>query len=425
MNHPLRNEKTDKPTETPQDEGDKGSTPSWFTQTYRNEESEFLVDHYKRKNEQPAPPGPADSEAYDVYRKRMMERLREQNEALNIRTTMPPLPPRPVMPPETIRAQDQYIAATRQNQRSSSFSRFAVSAGIAAIVAGGSLGFAMTHLNDIKKSAGNMFTATMGDTAPTAVPAPAVVKIVSKETSISKKPISIASLKVEDAAGSLNSMIPLMLQADPATAGQELTLQITGVPKSAYLNKGTRTSDTTWQLKDGEEAGLNLVVPSSDTPKIDMSVAAIEVKTGELAAPVQEMTVALDDQSLQITPANAVPESSTVKTDAPALAAANPVSQPLAVVKPELSAEVTGLLQKGDMLFKAGDVAIARQFYSRAFEMGAADGALGVARSYDPAIFKQMNIQGIKPDQAMAAQWYDKAKAAGATIATPPVAALP
>ena len=57
--------------------------------------------------------------------------------------------------------------------------------------------------------------------------------------------------------------------------------------------------------------------PQSDKAKFDISIAAIETNTGELAAPVKEMTVAIDDVklgaeqvALQITPASAPPETS-------------------------------------------------------------------------------------------------------------------
>jgi TPR repeat protein len=56
---------------------------------------------------------------------------------------------------------------------------------------------------------------------------------------------------------------------------------------------------------------------------------------------------------------------------------------------------------------------IARQFYTRAFQMGATEGAMGVAKTYDPATFAEMRVQGITPDAAKAKEWYEKAKAAG------------
>ena len=78
---------------------------------------------------------------------------------------------------------------------------------------------------------------------------------------------------------------------------------------------------------------------------------------------------------------------------------------------------MTGLLGKGDMLMKTGDLIIARQFYSRAFQMGAAEGAMGVAKTYDPTVFAEMKVQGITPDAVKAAEWYEKAKQAGVTEA--------
>jgi hypothetical protein len=405
------------PNEVHEENQEQKTTPSWFAQTYRETEQDHLVDQYRRTTQQPVAAAQPDSEAYELYRKRMMERLRSQNETFGNR---PPASARPAPVSNETHLRDRRLA-NRPQKNSGVMGRYVMAAGLLAVVAGGSAGFALTRYDDIKASFAAMYQNSKGPV----VAKPVQVAVVAPETTIAKKPISIATLKVADVTGSLNSMIPLMLQADPATATQELALQISGLPKSAYLSKGTRTSDSTWLLKDGEETNLNLFVPTSDKPKFDMSVAAIETKTGELAAPVKEMTVALDDASLQIAPASAPPETSMVKTSQAELPAAIPVPDQTvaAAVKPPLSAEVSGLLQKGDSLFKSGDLIIARQFYARAFEMGAADGAMGVARTYDPAIYKQMNVQGIAPDADLAAQWYEKAKAAGAT--SPPVASLP
>jgi hypothetical protein len=420
MSHPLpknQHHSDDNQSETEE----KRMTPSWFSQTYRDEESEFLVDQYRRKQDLPVSSSPPDSDAYELYRKRMMERLRAQSETFGNR---PMAQARPAPTTEDMRVRERAPVRQRHNSKAN-IKGYIMAAGLLAVVAGGSAGFALTRYDDISKSLTALFQkAPASSTAtPVQILATAQEPSVVPETTISKKPISIATLRVADVSGSLNSMIPLALQADPAFATQELALQISGLPKSAYLSKGTRTSDTTWLLKDGEETGLNLFVPNSDRAKFDMSVAAIETKTGELAAPVKEMTVALDDASLQIAPASAPPETSTLKTSQPELASAIPTPEPNAVIKPELSAEVAGLLQKGDTLLKSGDLVIARQFYQRAFEMGAADGATGVARSYDPAIYAQMNVRGIAPDADLAAQWYQKAKLAGAT--SPPVASLP
>ena len=38
---------------------------------------------------------------------------------------------------------------------------------------------------------------------------------------------------------------------------------------------------------------------------------------------------------------------------------------------------------------------------------------MGVAKTYDPAVYAEMKVQGITPDAAKAAEWYEKAKAGG------------
>jgi hypothetical protein len=447
MNHPLpRNElsATDNGTES----APAKTVPSWLAQNYRDDDAEFLVNQYRRKQEEPLSATPPENRTYEYYRRRIMERQREQADLQMDRSPMPQVPPRPTLPMSELEEQHRYYSTERDfsdeqvsqpaRYERSNLKRSLLFAGLFAAVAGGTVGFAVTKYDYVSKTAGNVYAFAAG-----LVPGDSeAIFNPERQTTISKKPVAIASLDVSDVKGTLNSMIPLALNAEPAFANQELAIKISGLPATAYLSAGKKISDNTWILKDGEENGINLFVPQSDKAKFDISVAAIETNTGELAAPVKEMTVAIDDvkfdeqPALQITPANAPPESSTVvktpsveeiQSTAPA---AISVPASFETIKPVLSAEVTGLLEKGDMLMKTGDLIIARQFYNRAFQMGAAEGALGVAKTYDPAVFAEMKVQGITPDAAKAAEWYEKAKAAGVAVAetaitSPPGAAQP
>jgi hypothetical protein len=413
------------PAETP--------VPSWLTQHYRDDDAEFLVNQYRRKQEEePASSPPPESRTYEYYRRRIMERQREQLDLQMDRAPMPRVPSRPTITASELDVQRRHYGSDRElGERTVSYSssyerprlkKSLLFAGVFAAVAGGAVGFAVTKYDQISTSANGLYAFAAG-----LLPSDSEPMFDSiRQTTIAKKPIAIASLAVSDVTGTLNSMIPLALNAEPAFENQELAIKITGLPASAYLTAGKKISDDTWILKDGEEDGINLFVSQSDTAKFDISVAAIETNTGELAAPVKEITVAIDDvrieneTSLQITPVSAPPETSIpVKIQHPeVIDAAAPVpSQPFTPIKPALSAEVTGLLGKGDMLMKTGDLIIARQFYSRAFQMGAAEGAMGVAKTYDPTVFAEMKVQGITPDAAKAAEWYEKAKGAGVTEA--------
>ncbi len=435
MNHPLsRNELSASRDDSESPEGTP--VPSWLTQHYRDDDAEFLVNQYRRKQEEePAASPPPENRTYEYYRRRIMERQREQLDVQMDRAPMPRVPSRPTIPVSELEVQHRHFDRERERDAqpvsySSNYDRPKLKksllfAGVFAAVAGGAVGFAVTKYDQISNSANDLYAFAAGF-----LPSDSETVFNSTgstgQTTISKKPIAIASLAVSDVTGTLNSMIPLALNAEPAFENQELAIKITGLPASAYLTAGKKISDNTWILKDGEEDGINLFVPQSNTPKFDISVSAIETNTGELAAPVKEMTVAIDDVKvedetvLQITPASAPPE-----TVIPAKATQQETIEPIAPaatesvtpIKPALSAEVTGLLGKGDMLMKTGDLIIARQFYNRAFEMGAAEGAMGVAKTYDPTVFAEMKVQGITPDAAKAAEWYEKAKQAGVTEA--------
>ncbi|MEQ1522102.1 MAG: hypothetical protein ABL936_12605 [Aestuariivirga sp.] len=429
MNHPLsRNELNATRDDSESPEGTP--VPSWLTQNYRDDDAEFLVNQYRRKQEEePAASPLPENRTYEYYRRRIMERQREQLDAPMDRAPMPRVPSRPTIPVSELEVQHRHYDREREEQpvfQPATYGRPRLKksllfAGVFAAVAGGAVGFAVTKYDQISDSANGLYAFAAG-LLPSA---PETMFSSTGQTTISKKPIAIASLAVSDVTGTLNSMIPLALNAEPAFENQELAIKITGLPASAYLTAGKKISDNTWILKDGEENGINLFVPESATPKFDISVSAIETNTGELAAPVKEMTVAIDDVKLadetvlQITPASAPPETiiPAKATQQETIESAPAPTESFTAIKPALSAEVTGLLGKGDMLMKAGDLIIARQFYSRAFQMGAAEGAMGVAKTYDPTVFAEMKVQGITPDAAKAAEWYEKAKQAGVTEA--------
>ena len=424
------------------------------------------------------------NDAYETYRQRMLAYQAEQDES--VRRTMPQPASRALAQSDIdklrqreyyydpaqyySRAIEQQPLRSRESEpffKSGFFNRGLAMAAAAAVVAGCGVGIALTKKDDIQATA----TRTMAyvgallpsdqpaqSVTPAAAPASVTIeaaKVVSAETVISKKPISTASIDVADVFGAPNSSIPLTLRADPTLDGRDISIRISGLPENAMLTAGQKQNDRTWLLSDDELANVSIVVPDASIPKFDLSVAAIETKTGELASPVREMTVALTASSsaiapavqqtavqqtvvqqtaaivesaklelpptippaVSIAPANAAPElqGAAVK---PIAAQASPIPSPIAVAAPVISAEARGLLEKGDVLLKAGDLSMARQFYLRAVDLGAPQGALGVAKTYDPAVFKELNVQGIVPDALLAQQWYRKASAAGLTDAT-------
>lgn len=243
-------------------------------------------------------------------------------------------------------------------------------------------------------------------------------------TVITKKSVPIATLVVADAAGQTNSYIPLSLHAEPAAANSDIMLKISGIPDGAYLTSGHRQEDRIWALSLDDLKDVKLVVPKAGEPRLDLAVAAFEPKTGELAAPVKTMTVALSDVTIQ--PVSAPPPdqstsgtagTSNVKSPLPgAMSAPEPIPPPqsisVALQAPE-QPEVQKLILDGDEFLRNGDLKAARSAYEKAWSRGAAGAAYGMARSYDAVALSSLDIKKAKPDKAKALSWYQRAASAG------------
>jgi hypothetical protein len=386
-------------------------TPSWFARSYRDRKVDDLASYYTLQRQSPMPPpppveaGPRDS--YEIYRRRVAERVAQAQAQSNMMRGQDRPGPRPTLPVDQIEAEHHAWRKTSAFQergdmrrhRTALSGRSMAAVALVAVLTGGGVGYAVSHGQEINTLA----TRTSASIAALFASGKVIAAgdDPASETVIRKKTVSTASLSVNDVAGSVNGPIPLLLQAEPADASQPIALKVMGLPDQAYLTAGVEISKGDWLLKPAEIPNVKLVVPSSESPTIGLSVAAIETNTGELAAPVKEMTVALETPLTQVQPANAPPEA----------AGSQKIPDPLAVPPP--NPEAQGMVEKGDSLLKTGDLAMARQFYLKAAELGLAAGSFGVARTYDPAIYAALGVNGLQPDPAKAAEWYRKAAAAG------------
>lgn len=256
----------------------------------------------------------------------------------------------------------------------------------------------------------------------------------ANDTVIDKKPVSTATLQVADVTGETNSFIPLALHAVPAGLEKDMLLKISGVPEGAYLTSGHRQDDQVWALSLAEIRDVKLVVPHTDDPQFDLAVAAFEPGTGELAAPVKTMTVALKDVVVQ--PASAPPPgpgsvfTPALKSTLPGANTAIPVAIPrpdsvkLTLAVPETT-ETLGLITNANALLDRGDVKGARRNYERAWgNDGSAAAAFGLARTYDPLVLASLASGNATPDSAQALRWYQRAASAGNPEATKAIVRL-
>jgi hypothetical protein len=98
-----------------------------------------------------------------------------------------------------------------------------------------------------------------------------------------------------------------------------------------------------------------------------------------------------------------------------ALAAAIPATRP-ATTPPtaqEQSLAAT-YASRGDAMLAIKDFSAARKFYEYAANGGSARAAMALAGTYDPAFLTQLGAVGVRPDPALAANWYRTAAALGA-----------
>jgi hypothetical protein len=83
----------------------------------------------------------------------------------------------------------------------------------------------------------------------------------------------------------------------------------------------------------------------------------------------------------------------------------------------QTNGELAVLVQRGKDLIATGDLAAARVSLRRAAEANDAEAALALGTTYDPIVFLQLKVYGLKPDAAMARSWYEKAAELGSSAA--------
>jgi hypothetical protein len=428
LTHIFDNEsvQTDTPKENTPFEAEH--TPSWFLHKQHSGIGDALAERYQQRRQSEhktvETPGP---EAYEDYKRKLDGRFSQAQQNYD-NPVRPPM--RPTLPISDIHGrrrlyQQEQLAhmAEQKNVRGAAKSPTLkmLSLGLIALAVGGGAGFAVLNHDTLSSTFTKGVSSIEASMEGFKLPSFSGSKH-SSETVITKKPVATASLQVNDARGTLNSLIPLMLTAQATDGADAIALKVMGLPPESYLTKGIETTKGNWLLKPEDIAGVQLVVPQIESKQFDVEIAAVEAKSGVLAAPVKALTVEIADAAqpaTQVGQSNlAAPQEDLFATIAPAAAPPDTSTQTSAA-----STLVTGtgesvaLITKGDSLLSTGDLASARQFYLRASELGDANGAYGVGRTYDPKIYAALNVQGLSADPEKAAVWYKKAKDAGVEAA--------
>jgi hypothetical protein len=142
------------------------------------------------------------------------------------------------------------------------------------------------------------------------------------------------------------------------------------------------------------------LIPAETSPDGPADANAAELKRAPEQPPGASATPS--DPALAPVGANASQSSN------PPPAAATPAK------KPAMSAsEIALMIDRGRVLFDAGDLAAARLFFRRAANAGDAAAALAMGATYDPDVLSKRFIRGIEADATEARMWYERARELG------------
>jgi hypothetical protein len=209
------------------------------------------------------------------------------------------------------------------------------------------------------------------------------------------------------------SRSPLPIQVGPQDALiRNSFVRIRGLPTAATLTEGHAISPGAWAIPLAGLASLGIVLPVGlEQGRWDVVVALVtiegkvltEAKTALVVGPVQLIAPGQQQAKSKQAP-------SVVATLARPL-------ETIPVPEPQNSPERERALSmhaKGKELIGQGNIQPARALFRRAAEAGLAESALALAGTYDPHELARLRVVGLQPDIAAARQWYTKARELGA-----------
>ena len=154
--------------------------------------------------------------------------------------------------------------------------------------------------------------------------------------------------------------------------------------------------------------------PPAAAPAASPSVRNQQVKANE-PTPSESAFLTVP----QLLPSQPSQVTSTQASSAPLSAPAQGSATPTRPAE-----EIALLLSRATDFFTQGDYAAARPLLQRAAEAGSASAALMLGAMFDPLVVHAIGGTGIKPDTALARQWYEKAVELGSEAASQQLAKL-
>jgi curved DNA-binding protein CbpA len=210
----------------------------------------------------------------------------------------------------------------------------------------------------------------------------------------------------------------------PATiTSAELADALFGSQASQYGNEVATASSEATAVDNGPQPQSEVVAAGSEPPNVaaaassEPSAPSNETRVSRTpAAPGDEPPPTTTIVATAAEPALARAEM-TIATaaDPPAREAALPAppaavpSMPSKTLDPAARAQAERLVGQGDRQFASGNVAIARQYYARAADLGFAPAAIKLADTFDAKVLASHGVHGVRPNPAEAEKWRRRA----------------
>jgi hypothetical protein len=164
--------------------------------------------------------------------------------------------------------------------------------------------------------------------------------------------------------------------------------------------------------------------PAARTEPIPSPPTESEVAASPIPTPPPSPPEPQPEQAVAKAPPAAPPPLPSVQEPAPTIQTPS-AAPPVANARPAPSqSEINELIDRGNILLRAGDFAAARLFYIQAARAGSGKANTAVAWTYDPLVLDRMGVISNRGDPTKAIEWYRRALALGDETAAEPLRRL-
>ncbi len=224
------------------------------------------------------------------------------------------------------------------------------------------------------------------------------------------------------------SETPIPIQVGPVDAiPRNSFVRIRGMPTAAVLSEGHSIAPGSWAIPLTVLPNLRISLPVGVSGKSEVTIALVQIDGTVLAEAQSSLVIAA---AALIAPDQQPPPrersvASVGPGPSPLEASPPPAVRPPVPTAPgpvsndpppltENQKRALAFVVRGRAQAQEGNIAAARLFYRRAADAGLGEGALALAGTYDPGELARLRVAGVQPDVALARQWYERARELGA-----------